>query len=168
MKTRVGWLAAAAAFSLVAGLFGCTVSRQQTAVGRLEVVAFMAPFMERVLADDWESAFAEIDIDSLVNYGRPQGEFYRRLPEEKKTRYRRDFIQGVYLYLYGAMPREKAGEPKLYLSEDPLSVEVSGKSKDKRLHFHLENRSNGLKIVRIEKAAGPPPRTVPSPGDNRG
>jgi hypothetical protein len=166
MKTRgrIRWLAAAAAFVLVAALFGCAVSRQQAAVGRLEAVAFMAPFMERVLADDWEGAFADIDIDTLVNYGLPQGEFYRHLPGEKKTRYRRDFIQGIYLYLYGAVPREKAGEPKLYLSEDPLAVEVSGKNKDKRLHFHLKNRSDGLKIVRIEKAAGPPPRTVPSPG----
>ena len=34
-------------------------------------------FMARVVAADHEGAFALIDIESLVNYGNPQGEFYR-------------------------------------------------------------------------------------------
>jgi hypothetical protein len=124
----------------------------------------MDRFMEYVVEDNWESAFAEIGIDALVNYGRPQGEFYRNLPKEKKTRYRRDFIQGIYFYLYRDTPREKVPAPRLYLSEDSLSVEVSGAKKNKRLHFHLEGRPVGLKIVRVEKTAGPLFQDTQAPG----
>lgn len=160
---RIRWLPAAITLSVTAALFGCSLSRQEAGVDRKEVNTFMESFMKDVLADDWERAFAAIDIGSLVNYGRSQGEFYRTLPEKMKARYRRDFIQGIYAYLYRDTPRGEARPPRIHLSADPLTVEVRGSREGKWLHFHLVRHPEDFRIVRVEKAEGPPSQAGPAP-----
>jgi hypothetical protein len=113
-------------------------------------VALVESFMRKVVASAHESAFADLDIRLLVNYGRPQWELYRSLAPGEQERYRRDFIEGIYAYLFKGLPPAEASWSAV--APDPGSpvVEVTGRP-GKVLRLVVQKTPAGLKIVMIER-----------------
>ena len=112
--------------------------------------AFVDAFMRNVVAAKREAAFAALDIEAMVNYGQPQGSLYRSLSLQHQEQYRRDFIGGIYAFLFRDQPPEQA----LYQLDvpDPAQpvVEVAGRP-GKRLRMTVRSMPAGARIVAIEK-----------------
>jgi len=137
---------------IVPALCGCVTPGREMTDGTEKARATIEAFMNEVIAHDYEEAFEYLDIDSLVNLGRPQGEIYRSLDPPHQSRYRKDFIEGVYLFLF----RKVAPGEEIFqtlVQDNGLSVYVTGRGSKKRLRFILADREGDLKIVGIEKAA---------------
>jgi hypothetical protein len=162
MKTSTGLLGIILpAFALLA--VGCSLPLVTSTANPDRSRAFVESFMLKVVDGRCDEAFEDFDIDSLVIYGRPQGEFYRGLPVDTQARYRKDLCEGIYAGLFRNRPPEEA----LYavnVSPDHLEVvEVSASTGGKRILFLLSTSGRELKIVRVEKgvsrsdaeAAGP-------------
>lgn len=115
--------------------------------------AFVESFISKVVAADHDGAFADLDIDVLLNYRRPQGELYRSLSPTDQQRYRRDFIDGIYAFLF----RETAPGRAVWRVEidagNALQVDVVGRP-GKRLRLTLKAVPAGLRIVAFAKAEG--------------
>lgn len=113
--------------------------------------AFVDVFMRNVVAADHEAAFRAIDIDVLVNLGRPQREFYRSLPAQGQERYRRDFVAGIYAFLFREMPAAQALFEVAVPARDNLTVSVTGRP-GTRLLLTLRRTPEGYRITGLEKA----------------
>jgi hypothetical protein len=122
----------------------------QQAAPAQNAVSLVESFMRKVVASAHEAAFADLDIRLLVNYGRPQWELYSALQPGEQERYRRDFIEGIYAFLFKDLPPAQASWS--VVAPDPGSpvVEVTGRS-GKVLRLVVQKTPAGLKIVMIER-----------------
>jgi hypothetical protein len=107
-------------------------------------------FMRHVVANDVEEGFGLIDISSLVNYGKEQGEWYRSLTRKDQEFYRRTFIEGIYTYFFRNLPADQAAYT--LSTPDPVEpvVEVAGRH-GKVLRFTLRRAGSGWRIFKIDK-----------------
>lgn len=142
-------------FLLFAAGAGCTAHRAETVAREETPASFIDSFMGKVVANDYEGAFHDLDMETLVNYGRRPVETYEALSPSMKERFRKDFVEGVYARLFRNLPRESATHRVAAVESDPLTVEVSGSSPRKNLFFTLQRQRAGMKIVLIDKALRP-------------
>lgn len=131
---------------------GCAGPARQGAA-REDPRVFVESFLRNVVAADHEAAFASLEIDALVNYGRPQGERYRSLSPRDRERYRRDFVEGVYAFLFRDAPPARAVFEVAAPAPGSLTLGVTGRP-GKRLLVTLRHTPGGYRIVQVEKAEG--------------
>jgi hypothetical protein len=134
---------------------GCSVSRQAGKESSESPRVFIDSFMQKIVSNSCEEAFSDIDIDTLINYGRPQNELYGALPRSMKARYRKDFWEGIYARLFRNLPREEARYSLEVVAGHPEVVDTTGASPRKKVYISLQRRNGGLKITGVEKE--PPP-----------
>ncbi len=131
---------------------GCTAHRAETGAREETASSFIDAFMRKVIANDHEGAFHDLDMEALVNYGRRIGEVYKTLPPSMKERFRKDFVEGIYARLFRDLPRASVTPRVVTVEGDPFTLEVTGSSKRKNLFFTVNGQKGGMKIVRIEKS----------------
>jgi hypothetical protein len=154
MKTSTGLLGIILpAFALLA--VGCSLPLVTSTANPDRSRAFVESFMLKVVDGRCDEAFEDFDIDSLVIYGRPQGEFYRGLPVDTQARYRKDLCEGIYAGLFRNRPPEEALYALNVSPEHPEVVEVSESTGRKKLVFLLDPSRRELNIVRLEKGVSP-------------
>ncbi|MHB8834968.1 MAG: hypothetical protein ACYC9Y_04590 [Candidatus Methylomirabilia bacterium] len=110
----------------------------------------MDRFLKATIAREHERAFAWIEIEAMVNFGQLQRPFYRSLSTQQQEQYRRDFVDGIYAFLF----RDQSPEQAMYRLDipDPAQsvVEVTGRP-GKRLRFTVRLAPEGTRIVAIDK-----------------
>ena len=153
-------------FLLFAAGAGCTAHRAETVAREATPSSFIDSFMGKVVANDYEGAFLDLDMETLVNYGRRPAETYEALPPSMKERFRKDFVEGVYARLFRNLPRESATHRVAAVEGDPFTVEVSGSSPRKNLFFTMQQQGEGMKIIGIDKTL-PSETDEPSPTEAR-
>jgi len=134
---------------LLAG--GCALPQEFATAKPDRSLAFMKSFMVKVVDGRCEEAFEDIDIDSLVTYGRRQGPLYRNLPVDAQARYRKDLCEGIYAGLFRNRPAEEALYTLAVSPDRPEAVGVSESTGRKKILFLLSFSERKPRIVRIEK-----------------
>ena len=137
---------------LVLQAAGCAVLERRGPPGE-DARRGVARFMKATIAREYESAFASIEIEAMVNSGQPQGPLYRSLSPQHQEQYRRELISGIHAFLF----RDPLPGQAIYTIEvpDPAQpvVEVAG-SPGRRLRFTVRTTPDGCRITGIAKAAG--------------
>jgi hypothetical protein len=137
-------------FSL-AVLCGCSFVRPGERGRAVSPQDVATEFVRKVIANDIEGGFGLLAISSsLVNYDLPQTVRYLSLGPEDQRRYRKDFIEGVYVFLFRNLPPEQARFTVASTDPGAFVVEVTGRPR-KTLRLTLTNTGEGLRISRIDK-----------------
>lgn len=129
----------------------CSLKSVEEDNARNAPVRIVENFMQAALLGDFDKAFSFIEIDSLVNFGIAQREFYQGKTQEEQRRYRHNFIEGIILFLFWDKPKTNDSLAIVQLNSKDCVVEISGPRPGKRLWMTLGVQSNGLRIIRIDK-----------------
>jgi hypothetical protein len=149
-RSRVRHLAGAAlAALLVLQAAGCAVFGHRGPAGE-DARREIARFMTATIAGESDRAFAWIEVETLANNGQPVGALYRSLSPQHQQQYRRDFVGGIYAFLFRDLPPEQARYQVAVPDPARPVVEVTGRP-GKGLRLTVAQTPGGLRIVAIEK-----------------